>query len=43
MLSNSLIELDRRHLVHPVSSFQGHEARGVRMLSHATGATVTDA
>ena len=42
MLTNSLVELDRRHLVHPVSSFQGHEARGVRVLRHAKGATVTD-
>lgn len=43
MLSNSLIELDRQHLIHPVSSFRGHEARGVRVLSSARGATVTDA
>ncbi len=43
MLSNSLVELDRRHLVHPVSSFRGHEARGVRVLTSAKGATVTDA
>jgi adenosylmethionine-8-amino-7-oxononanoate aminotransferase len=42
MLTNSLVELDRRHLVHPVSSFQGHEARGVRVLRSAKGATVTD-
>jgi len=42
MLTNSLIELDRRHLVHPVSSFRGHEARGVRLLTSAKGATVTD-
>ena len=43
MLSNSLIELDRQHLIHPVSSFRGHEGRGVRLLSSARGATVTDA
>lgn len=43
MLSNSLGELDRRHLIHPVSSFRGHEARGVRVLTGAKGATVTDA
>lgn len=41
--ANSLVELDRRHLVHPVSSFRGHEARGVRLLTSAQGATVTDA
>ncbi|WP_372675071.1 aspartate aminotransferase family protein [Aquicoccus sp.] len=42
MLTNSLVELDRRHLIHPVSSFHGHEARGVRVLKSAHGATVTD-
>ncbi|MBT9385109.1 aspartate aminotransferase family protein [Pseudooceanicola sp. CBS1P-1] len=42
MLTNSLVELDRQHLVHPVSSFRGHEARGVRVLTGAQGATVTD-
>ncbi len=42
-LTNSLVELDRRHLVHPVSSFRGgHEARGVRLLTSARGATVVD-
>ncbi|AMY70454.1 aspartate aminotransferase family protein [Frigidibacter mobilis] len=43
MLSNSLIELDRAHLVHPVASWRGHEKAGVRMLTAAKGATVTDA
>ncbi|TMV76682.1 aspartate aminotransferase family protein, partial [Thioclava sp. BHET1] len=43
MLSNSLVELDRQHLVHPVSSFRGHEQRGVRLLKSAKGAIVTDA
>ncbi|TQS70771.1 aspartate aminotransferase family protein [Rhodobacteraceae bacterium] len=43
MLTNSLVELDRQHLIHPVSSFHGHEARGVRVLTGAKGATVTDA
>ncbi|MGQ3485871.1 aspartate aminotransferase family protein [Roseovarius pacificus] len=42
MLANSLVELDRQHLVHPVSSFRGHEERGVRVLRSAKGATVTD-
>ena len=42
MLSNSLAELDRRHLIHPVSSFRGHEQRGVRILTGGQGATVTD-
>ncbi|RUX25809.1 aspartate aminotransferase family protein [Mesorhizobium sp. M7A.F.Ca.US.011.01.1.1] len=43
MLANSLIELDRAHLIHPVSSYRGHEAHGVRVLKSAKGATVTDA
>ena len=43
MLANSLIELDRAHLVHPVASWRGHEAAGVRVLASAKGATVTDA
>lgn len=43
MLNNSLIELDRAHLVHPVSSYRGHEANGVRVLKSGNGATVTDA
>lgn len=43
MFSNSLVELDRAHLIHPVASWRGHEAAGVRMLTSARGATVTDA
>ena len=43
MLSNSLIELDRAHLIHPVTSYRGHEAAGVKVLKSAIGATVTDA
>ncbi|NSY40446.1 aspartate aminotransferase family protein [Leisingera sp. ANG59] len=43
MLANSLVELDRAHLVHPLASYRGHEAAGVRVLSSARGATVTDA
>ena len=43
MLSNSLIELDRAHLVHPVASFRGHEKQGVRVLKSGRGARVKDA
>ena len=43
MYSNSLVELDRAHLVHPVASYRGHEQQGVRVLSSAKGAWVTDA
>lgn len=42
MLSNSLIELDRAHLIHPVASYRGHEKRGVRILKSGRGASVTD-
>ncbi len=42
MLSNSLVELDRAHLVHPVASWRGHEAAGVRTIASAEGATITD-
>ncbi|WP_454644670.1 aminotransferase class III-fold pyridoxal phosphate-dependent enzyme [Bradyrhizobium liaoningense] len=43
MLSNSLVELDRAHLIHPLASYRGHEAAGVKVLRSAKGATVTDA
>jgi putrescine aminotransferase len=43
MLANSLVELDRAHLIHPVASWRGHEQAGVRVLASARGATVTDA
>ena len=42
MLSNSLVELDRAHWVHPVASYRGHEKAGVRVLASAKGATLTD-
>ena len=42
MLSNSLIELDREHWIHPVASYRGHEKAGVRVLRSAKGATITD-
>ncbi|KMO24858.1 hypothetical protein QR79_10200, partial [Methylobacterium indicum] len=38
-----LIELDRDHLIHPVISWKGHEARGATVLQSAQGATLTDA
>jgi putrescine aminotransferase len=43
MLANSLIELDRAHLVHPFSCYRSHEETGVRVLKSAKGAMVTDA
>lgn len=42
MLTNSLVELDRAHLIHPLVSYQDHEARGVRILASGRGATVVD-
>lgn len=42
MFSNSLIELDRAHLIHPVMSYRGHEAAGVRVIRAGQGATITD-
>ncbi len=43
MYSNSLIEADRRHLIHPVSAYRAHEARGATVLTHGDGMYVTDA
>lgn len=42
MLSNSLVELDRAHLIHPVASYRGHEKAGVRVMRSASGAQITD-
>ena len=43
MLANSLVELDRQHLIHPVTSWTGHEQRGVTVLKSGRGAYLTDA
>ncbi|MDE1917357.1 MAG: aminotransferase class III-fold pyridoxal phosphate-dependent enzyme [Sphingomonadales bacterium] len=43
MLANSLIESDRRHLIHPVSAYRAHEKRGATVLSSARGMYLTDA
>jgi hypothetical protein len=37
----SLIEADRRHLIHPVVSYRAHEARGVTVLESAQGVSST--
>lgn len=42
VLSNSLVELDRAHLIHPVTSLRGHEAHGVTILQSAVGCYLTD-
>ncbi|RRH88281.1 aminotransferase class III-fold pyridoxal phosphate-dependent enzyme [Mesorhizobium tamadayense] len=43
MLSNHLVEDDRAHLIHPVTSLRAHEQRGVTILQSAKGCFVTDA
>lgn len=40
---NDLAALDKRHLIHPVVPWRGHEKRGVRILKSGEGAYVTDA
>jgi adenosylmethionine-8-amino-7-oxononanoate aminotransferase len=42
MHSNSLVESDRRHLIHPVSSYRAHEAQGATVLTSGDGLYVTD-
>ena len=40
--NRSLINIDRDHLIHPVTSFRGHEARGVTLLQSGKGMWLTD-
>lgn len=40
--NHSLLEMDRDHLIHPVTSFRGHEARGATILKSGKGMWVTD-
>lgn len=42
MRLNSLIELDRAHLIHPVTSWAAHEQRGATLLQSGKGAYLTD-
>jgi len=39
----SLVDADRAHLIHPVTSFRGHEQQGVRILTGGKGMWLTDA
>jgi len=39
----SLVDADRDHLIHPVTSFRAHEARGVTVLESGKGMFLTDA
>ena len=43
MSIQSLIEADRKHLIHPVINYRAHEARGVTVLESASGAFLRDA
>ncbi|WP_374572061.1 aminotransferase class III-fold pyridoxal phosphate-dependent enzyme [Phenylobacterium sp.] len=42
MRINSLIELDRDHLIHPVTSWTGHEHRGVTVIESGQGVYLKD-
>src|SRR4051794_24621587 len=37
-----LVEVDRRRLIHPVSAFRAHEARGATVLESGRGMWLTD-
>jgi adenosylmethionine-8-amino-7-oxononanoate aminotransferase len=39
----SLVDMDRNHLIHPVSSFREHERKGARILTAGDGMWLTDA
>jgi adenosylmethionine-8-amino-7-oxononanoate aminotransferase len=41
-LKESLVALDRAHLVHPVANWRGHEQRGATVLRSGRGAWLTD-
>lgn len=43
MSISSLVEADRKHLIHPVVNYLAHEARGVTILESAHGSFVRDA
>jgi adenosylmethionine-8-amino-7-oxononanoate aminotransferase len=43
MSNSSLVEADRKHLIHPVVSYRAHEARGVTVLESAQGVFLRDA
>jgi adenosylmethionine-8-amino-7-oxononanoate aminotransferase len=43
MTISSLVDLDRQHLIHPVTNFHAHQKRGVTILASGKGAYLTDA
>jgi adenosylmethionine-8-amino-7-oxononanoate aminotransferase len=40
--NRSILDIDRDHLIHPITSFRAHEARGATLLRSAKGMWVTD-
>lgn len=40
--NRSPVDIDRDHLIHPVTSFRGHEARGATILESGKGMWLTD-
>ena len=42
MSISTLTDLDRNHLIHPVTNFRGHEDKGVTILKSGQGAWLTD-
>ena len=42
MADSSLVELDRAHLIHPVTGLRAHERRGVTVLQSGQGAWLRD-
>ena len=40
--NRTFIDMDRDHLIHPVTSFKGHEARGATLLRSGKGMWLTD-
>jgi adenosylmethionine-8-amino-7-oxononanoate aminotransferase len=41
--NRSLVEIDRDHLIHPVSAYRAHEARGAQVLESGRGMWLKDA
>lgn len=42
LANRSLVEIDRDHLIHPVTSFRGHEQAGARILAEGKGMWLKD-
>src|SRR5687768_2640098 len=40
--NRSLLDIDRDHLIHPVTSFRAHERRGATLLQSGKGMWLTD-